>query len=115
MKTLYRIYAMIDPRDHAVRYVGVTSRKFKVRLANAYAEYLDAPGRVAEHLRRKNGQPLLHEWACKLKRDGYTPIMKQVEIVSRLQAFERETYWINYYASRGSNLLNIKKVYSTKS
>ncbi len=89
----YYIYALIDPRDQAIRYIGM-SRRPKVRLR--------------EHGKTGNYRQTYH-WICELKQQQLEPILHILEEIhdTRHYAYARETYWIYQYATQGAPLLNI--------
>lgn len=90
------IYALIDPRDGNVRYIGLT-------------EYPDA--RLKQHIQGDGNIPK-RKWVSELNRLGLSPIMRTIETVHSLtEAFEREGYWIRYSANRGASLVNIHPPY----
>lgn len=93
----YIIYALIDPRDDSVRYIGLT-------------EYPDI--RLKQHVQGDGNIPK-RKWINELNRLGLSPIMQTIETVRTLaDAFEREGYWIQYYLSAGARLVNIRPPYS---
>lgn len=73
------IYALIDPRDNKVCYIGQTKRSLRQR----YSEHVNFP-------RNKN----MRQWMSDLSTAGVRPIMKIVEQVDSVYLDERERYWI---------------------
>jgi len=49
----------------------------------------------------------INEWVYQLKFLGYKPIIKIIEECTIENIDDREIYWINYYKSTGSYLLNV--------
>jgi hypothetical protein len=96
-KTRY-IYALIDPPDDTVRYVGVTK--------NAYF-------RLAQHMHSStNGDKTV--WINELKQQGLSPEMEILETIDNvpnidLVAQGRELYWIQHFLEVGAPLLNVSK------
>ena len=93
----FSIYALIDPRDNGVRYVGLT-------------EYPDE--RLKQHIQRDGNIPK-RQWITELSQLGLSPLMQTIEIVQTLSAaFEREGHWIHHYIHAGAKLVNIRSPYS---
>jgi len=92
----YQIYALIDPRDQAIRYVGVSN---------------DVKRRFYEHLQCFGiGQQERH-WIEELRQLGLSPLIQILETIQisanqREAAYKRERYWINEMLRRGHLLLN---------
>lgn len=90
----YQIYALIDPRDKGIRYVGLSN---------------DAHYRFAQHLIHYGGGKLEIEWIKELQQLGLSPIFQILETVAEntyLSACERERHWIDKLVSSGYSLLN---------
>ena len=97
MKTR-QIYALIDPRDGTVRYIGV-SKEVQTRLAQHLSE--------TQNARRM--------WLSELKESGLSPeveILETIEIEGDIDtsSLEREQYWINALLQSGAPLTNISGV-----
>jgi predicted GIY-YIG superfamily endonuclease len=60
----YIIYALIDPRDSSIRYIGITDNPDQ---------------RLKEHLRGRGGNPPKREWVYELRQLGLVPIMQPLE------------------------------------
>ena len=88
-----RIYALIDPRDQSVRYVGKTRQSLKGRLN----------GHVHDYHRKNN--PCAN-WLKKLIRMGMSPIISLLEEVPTEIWQEAEQFWIAYFRSIGARLTN---------
>lgn len=87
------VYALIDPRDSQVRYIGIARDVFK-----RYAQHLNYPHRNAENI----------EWINDLKASGTAPLLKVIEAdISNQDIYEREKYWITHYIKIGAPLTNI--------
>jgi hypothetical protein len=92
----FSIYALIDPRDNGVRYVGLT-------------EYPDE--RLKQHIQGDGNIPK-RQWISELSQLGLSPHMHTIETVQTLSAaFEREGYWIRHYIHAGAKLVNIRSPY----
>lgn len=90
----YVIYAMVDPRDKSVRYIG-----FSQNLRLRYEAHRDEiwPGRIKDN------------WILELKALKLRPIMKIIEdgIEDEKQARIRENYWIEFYRNTDTPLTNL--------
>jgi GIY-YIG catalytic domain-containing protein len=82
------IYALVDPRDRKVRYVGRT-RAPKRRLSSL----LCAP--AIDNRRR-------HNWIKRLAARGLVPTMIILETCSLLRSPVVEAKWIQHHGSRGT-------------
>src|SRR5262245_5906302 len=89
---LYTIYAMVDPKDGAVRYVGMTLRLTR---------------RTQEHLHR--GSIATRPWVAALKAQGLKPEFIVLEYTDESLAGFREHYWIDFFTDRRRRLLNQNK------
>jgi len=91
---IYTIYALIDPRDGSIRYIGITDNPAQ---------------RIKEHLRGRGGNPLKREWVYELRRLGLAPIMQPLETgLSLSAALERESLLIQHYLNSGNALVNLR-------
>lgn len=89
----YAIYALIDPRDNAVRYIGLTN---------------DVYDRFKQHIRCEGVNKQKDAWIKELHEEQQMVIMKTLERVrTYAQAAEREVDWINHFINAGASLLNI--------
>jgi hypothetical protein len=74
------IYALIDPRDNAVRFVGCAG---------------DIDERLRQHMRSKNLGLPKYRWLAELKQSGLSPRLEILETVDvYLPTFAREEYWV---------------------
>lgn len=90
----YTVYALIDPRDNTVRYVGITERPINKRLAG--------------HLLGNDGNKTKIAWISELAQIGISPIIRPLEQVKgRKETLEREQEWIQHFLSLGAPLTNI--------
>lgn len=89
-ESFWSIYALIDPRDGEVRYVGIS---------------LDASKRLKAHL--KDGRATAKTaWLKDLKSSGEAPRIKILDIAgSKEEGVGKERFWIQYYRDRNGNLL----------
>jgi excisionase family DNA binding protein len=95
----YQIYALIDPRDKAIRYIGFS---------------FDAQNRLYRHLRGKDN-PYKRHWLESLREIGLVPILQVLETIDAgpdaySTACEREQFWIDKMGRSGAPLLNIAGV-----
>src|SRR5260370_11883619 len=89
---IYCIYQLIDPQDHLIYYVGMTSG-------------LDA--RFEQHLKCDGSNPAKDAWILGLREQGLEPIVQQLEAVtSKSKAQEREVSLIRSLINRVMPLLN---------
>ena len=87
------IYALIDPRTNAVRYVGCAG---------------DIPKRLQEHMRSKNLSLPKYQWLTELKQCGLSPQLEILETVEGYgPTFAREEYWIKKLMRSGEPLTNV--------
>lgn len=87
------IYALIDPRDHGVRYVGMTCTKLQRRLK----------GHLTQSSLR--GPSARSAWLRELDGLGLVPLI--VELESPLGGHrERERHWIRHAIALGFHLVN---------
>jgi hypothetical protein len=91
METGY-IYALIDPRDGAVRYIGQTTGPLLKRRA--------------EHYYSPTNQ-YTRKWIAELREAGVRPDIKALEEVAIDDLDSREFYWIVACRERGADLLNV--------
>jgi hypothetical protein len=89
---MYAIYALIDPRNNQVRYVGMTG---------------DIYTRFIQHLKRQGNNGEKNAWIDKLRTLCLIPTIQTLEIVLTEQdAREREAYWIFHYMHLSMPLTN---------
>jgi predicted GIY-YIG superfamily endonuclease len=92
----FTIYRLKDPRDNAVRYIGITVDVFE---------------RFKQHLRCDGCNPLKDAWVQELQLAQQMIIMESIERAGPLSyALEREKYWIQHYLQQGIQLFNIISV-----
>lgn len=92
----YQIYALIDPRDQTICYVGVSN---------------DVKRRFYEHLQCVGIGQQEKRWIKELGQLGLSPLIQILETIQntskqREVAYKRERYWINEMLRRGHLLLN---------
>ncbi len=96
---LYFVYELVDPRNNATGYVGITNNPNK---------------RYLEHIEERGGKGRKFEWIKRLQGEQAQPKMKILEIVDDLaQARRLERYWVQYYLKKGSSLVNTHLINST--
>ena len=88
------IYALIDPRNDTIRYIGQTKEP-QVRLRS----HITGDAVI---------NPEKTRWLRELEKRGLQPCMEVIEGVngSLGDVIERERYWIRYYTYQGFELLN---------
>ncbi len=91
----YIIYALIDPTDGLVHYVGQTSQPKQ---------------RFALHLDTRHQWGAKAKWVRLLEEKGQKPLMQVLEtVMGKRTALTREKAWIRHFQDQGMPLLNIKK------
>ena len=86
------IYALVDPRDESVRYVGKTNNPDARYNSHCYSK-------SKTHCSR---------WVQSMKKEGWWPHMMILEDgLSEEQWPEREKHWIAHYRETGAKLTNI--------
>lgn len=89
---MYTVYSLVDQRNDASRYVGITDDVYK---------------RFFQHVQCNGNNLDKNDWIQSLKDEGLMLIMKTLEVVDTVEeAREREQYWIHYYLREGASLLN---------
>ncbi len=85
------IYTLTDPQTQQLRYVGKTKHSIQHRLSI--------------HLSEKENKAKV-EWIKELTKNGFIPIIEEIEKVSEREAKLFEKYWIQQMISWGFDLLN---------
>jgi hypothetical protein len=89
----WAVYALVDPRDQTMRYIGVTKHPER---------------REVDHYQDEENNQRKIDWIAGLRAAGLRPIMRQLEVVDGKQAAEaREAQWIAACLDAGMELLNI--------
>jgi hypothetical protein len=92
---MYVIYALTDPRDGKVHYVGMTDNVYK-----RFQDHIQCSGRNFD----KNA------WILSMREANVMVQMLELERVEDLgRARVREAYWVNHYAELGHPLANIQR------
>jgi hypothetical protein len=93
---MYSIYALIDPRDSEIRYIGQSRQEPRTRLRG--------------HSAGNSGQKL-KLWFAELKLAGVKAVIVPMQQVLTLaEALGAETYWIRYFQTQqGAKLLNVQQ------
>jgi hypothetical protein len=95
----YSIYALTDPRDNQVRYIGMS---------------INPEQRYKEHLSLNEYTPAKEDWLIDLLSLGMKPIMTIIDHAdSKPDALVLEAYWMLHYHLAGSSLLNGEIVHAT--
>jgi len=93
MQTIIYIYALVDPRDKRVRYIGKTN---------------DVTRRLEQHFYSMDGNsPHKERWIASLKSKGLKPIIEVVEECTEENWIEREQFWIAKYREKYNDLTNL--------
>ena len=97
---MYTIYALVDPRNGEIKYVGLTK---------------DVYVRFAQHIRGKSDHPQKDAWIQELKQ-AQIQELKQAQILVHLEMLEqvedldlalnRENHWIDFWLAEGCKLFN---------
>src|SRR6266581_5100170 len=93
---MWNVYALIDPRDNTIRYVGITT---------------DPVTRLAQHLDDAWKKSEKGMWLTELKQAGLSPVLIVLETINatgdaRAIARDRERYWIQTLLQSGAPLVN---------
>lgn len=87
-----RIYALVDPRDKQVRYVGMTTQPLRER--------------YGAHLRDCRADTYRSHWINALRALALKPIMVELETVPINDRADAERRWIAFYRGTGVRLVN---------
>jgi hypothetical protein len=87
------IYALIDPRDGEIRYIG-KAKNLKKRLE----KHISPPNLKVDNHKTN--------WIKLLKKLKLKPIIREIELVPLNVWEEKEKYWIKYYREQGCDLTN---------
>lgn len=91
--SLYTIYALADPRDGSIRYIGITY--------NVYS-------RMRQHSRCAGENARKNAWIQELQSLQLMFVMWSLEKTTTIEeALARELYWIRHYISKGADLTNV--------
>lgn len=97
---MYVVYALIDPRDNSIRYVGITTNVYK---------------RFIEHIQCSSANYAKNAWMHELRAANKMVIMETLEEVeTQMQAMKRETYWIQHFQMLKEPIANINQTYSAR-
>jgi hypothetical protein len=88
------IYALVDPRDGALRYIGVTKGPVLFR--------------VDRHYHDSRVKTPVGGWVFELRRAGYRPDWFVVEYADGFAWRDAESFWIGYFRMIGADLLNVQ-------
>jgi predicted GIY-YIG superfamily endonuclease len=92
---MYVIYALIDPRDNTVRYIGMTN---------------DVYERFQQHIRCDGSSFAKNAWVMELRSANKMVIMETLEEIQSYElALVRESYWIKHYEMLQEPLVNVSK------
>lgn len=93
---VWYVYALIDPRDNAIRYVGQTFMLLT---------------RVMDHMaeaRSKGVNPAKTAWLNELAQSKLLPRMEVLEETTEAEINAREVHWIRHFKKQGHKLLNVR-------
>ena len=85
------IYVLVDPRDGEIRYVGWSNKTLDQRLKR--------------HLRDTDDNHRTR-WIAVLRREGFVPIIRLLQLVPRGDWADAERYWVRTFIARGCPLVN---------
>lgn len=90
---MYTIYALVDPRDSTVHYVGITEDVYK---------------RFFDHIQCSGTNYEKNAWVTAMRAANVMVCMKTLETTEDIgHARVREVYWINHYQALKHPLTNI--------
>jgi hypothetical protein len=101
METKCYIYALIDPRDGAIHYIG-SSKNPRIRYRQNTQSVCDSP---------YNGPTAKNLWVASLRKDGLVPKMVILEETDKAQRFHREQTWMDDCLEKGFPLKNGCRVF----
>lgn len=87
------VYALVDPRDDEVKYIGLAQDPY-VR----YKAHANGSQNTSSNARR--------EWVLSLRSSGLKPVMVLLEKVSVREGRQAEETWIQRCERKGARLLN---------
>lgn len=94
MRVRYCIYAIIDPRDDGIFYIGQTSS-----FAARKAQHVEGTDQLSGYLVKQ------------MKLNGYVPLFTVLERTkTKAAALAGEIFWIEMFRTRGARLLNSQAV-----
>lgn len=96
----FEVYALLDPENQEVRYVGITSSGIKAR----YAQHKNASLKLQKGTR-------VCKWFKSIFDKGLTPELKLLEECDESNWEEREIHWINQYKNLTNQLPGGKGVF----
>lgn len=94
---MVKIYALTDPRDGRVRYVGKTVKPLEKRRL-----------RHVSDIRCGRGSRPRRKWIGELLDEGLDPEIGLIEECDEDTWAERERFWIAYYRAYGNGLTNVQ-------
>jgi predicted GIY-YIG superfamily endonuclease len=97
---MYVVYALIDPRDNSVRYVGITDDVYR---------------RFQEHIQCAGNNFTKNAWIMDLRSANKMVFMETLEeFESRSEALKGEQYWISHFERMEEPLMNVHKSVSPR-
>lgn len=92
-----KLYALIDPQNRSIRYVGRTCKSLKIRLSNHISE--------AKNCKQKTHR---YDWICSLLSKNVIPEIQLIDdsFSSLENCAEGEKFLIQFYKELGLNLVN---------
>ena len=93
---MYVVYALIDPRETSVRYVGMTN---------------DLTERYIAHLRCTEVNEAKNKWIEQLRRVGLVPMCRTLQVCNgEREAREAERQWIAAFLELDEPLCNSERI-----
>ncbi len=90
------VYAMVDPRSGAVRYIGCTVHELRDRLRHHYKRLIPYPNRP------------VCKWLAELRQAGLRPTMQSLQVIPADGDWqEAEKAYIKTFRSEGADLTNL--------
>lgn len=89
------IYVLFSRHDHAIRYVGISN---------------DPLRRFKDHIGKRSHSLAVSTWVAWVQRIGSEVVSQSIdEADDHEKALDKEAFWIQYFAKRGSQLLNTQQ------
>lgn len=116
----YIVYALRDPRNKQIRYIGVTSRLLHLRLSHHIADSHHEFEAIRKYGNKyKSSACPRIKWITELRMLGLKPIISPLDTTLPQYAESLEKAWIRFMVSLGCDLVNeeakwIKKEFYAK-
>jgi hypothetical protein len=96
MKDKCYIYALVDPRNNSIRYIGKTNNLTTRKKRH-----------IQESLKSKSGSTKKHDWIKKVYSLGYEIDIIEIDIVSKTEWQYWEMFYIDLFKTWGFSLTNM--------